>query len=133
MSLRSPRSGEEGRGPLSTLEVDPGAEVEIDYNEIMRSRGRLSTGVRRNNSLPPRTTLWVLVMLCLGSILLLLGLGQYYDSWFGEKEIDGAIGLSMIGLGSFMFIPGSYGSYILYGAWSRWDGFSYDNIPNYGD
>ena len=42
-------------------------------------------------------------------------------------------GLSMIGLGLLMFIPGSYGSVVLFGAYNRWEGYSYNQIPNYGD
>ena len=104
---------------------------EIDYSQLLRHRPRLINP--QHNSLPPRTTAWVLCMLLIGTILITLGLGQFYDAWFGDEEKEDHIGLSMICMGSFMFIPGIYATYTLYGAWNRWDGFSYTQIPNYGD
>ena len=139
MNQRSPKSGasESVGGSLASMEIDQSvnddAEEEFDFNQILRAKGRLSSGIRRNNSLPPRTTLWVLIMLTVGTVMLVLGFGAYYDEWFGEEEVEASVGLSMIGLGALMFIPGSYGSYTLYGAWNRWEGFAYNNIPNYGD
>jgi hypothetical protein len=32
-----------------------------------------------------------------------------------------------------VFLPGSYASFILFGAWMRWRGFTYDMIPSYDD
>lgn len=32
-----------------------------------------------------------------------------------------------------VFVPGSYASFILFGAWMRWRGFTYDLIPSYDD
>lgn len=32
-----------------------------------------------------------------------------------------------------VFIPGSYASYILYGAFREWHGFAYDQVPSYDD
>jgi len=90
-------------------------------------------GERRNNSLPPRATLWILGMFSVGTLVLLLGLGQYYDEWFGESDKENSAGLSMIGLGALMCIPGSYGAVVLFGSWRRWEGYSYDQLPNYGD
>ncbi|KUF89782.1 hypothetical protein AM588_10002414 [Phytophthora nicotianae] len=31
------------------------------------------------------------------------------------------------------FIPGSYATYQLYGAWKGWKGYNYDQIPSYDD
>jgi hypothetical protein len=133
MSQRSSPRSQKAGGALSALEVDQHSALDdINYDEVLRTRPRMNPPTR-NNRLPPRATLWILFMLVLGTILLTLGLGQHYEYWFGDNETDARIGLGMIGLGSFMFIPGSYGTYILYGAWNRWDGFSYDQLPNYGD
>ena len=83
-------------------------------------------GQRRNSSLPPRATLWILGMLTLGlcavgiacfvvvtfsdfnrrltyvhahlsrpskgTIMLLLGFGQYYEEWFGESDTENTAG-----------------------------------------
>ena len=32
-----------------------------------------------------------------------------------------------------VFLPGSYSSFILFGAWRRWRGFTYDMVPSYDD
>ena len=132
---RSPRSSEStGRDTLDSASAMSNMEVygsdELKYEELTRQRPRV---LRGRAGLPPKTTIWVLCMFTLGSIMLLLGFGQYYDSWFGTSRKDGKIGLYMIGLGSLMFIPGSYATYILYGTWNRWDGFSYTMIPDYCD
>ena len=126
---RSPRTNS---GGLSTMEIDGNNDDDINFDELLRSRPRYVNPQR--NSLPPRTTAWVLCMFGIGTILIMLGIGQYYDAWFGEEGKDGDhVGLSMICMGSFMFIPGSYATYVLFGAWNRWVGFSYSQIPNYGD
>jgi hypothetical protein len=131
MTSRSPRSISESTGLDSSVQSTMhNMEVEVNYEELTRQRPRV---LHQRAGLPPRTTIWVLCMFSLGTTLILLGLGQYYDSWFGKEGKDGSIGLSMIGLGSMMFIPGSYATYILYGAWNRWDGFTYNLIPDYGD
>lgn len=31
------------------------------------------------------------------------------------------------------FIPGSYATYQLYGAWMRWPGYRYSYVPSYDD
>jgi hypothetical protein len=32
---------------------------------------------------------------------------------------------------SLVFLPGSYASFTLYGAWRRWPGYDYGQIPSY--
>jgi len=41
--------------------------------------------------------------------------------------------LSMIILGSLMFIPGSYHTYIAVQTWRGVPGYHYDDIPHYDD
>ena len=82
-------------------------------------------------SVPPPfyTTIAAVVMLSMGSVFLGLGLasicrGEGYD--LGRN-------ISVLILGSILFIPGSYSSFILYGSWVGWSGFSYDQVPSYDD
>ncbi len=82
-------------------------------------------------SVPPPfyTTIAAVVMLSMGSVFLGLGLasicrGEGYD--LGRN-------ISVLILGSILFIPGSYSSFILYGSWVGWNGFSYDQVPSYDD
>ncbi|CAI5734630.1 unnamed protein product [Peronospora destructor] len=42
-------------------------------------------------------------------------------------------GLSFLVLGLLAFIPGSYATYQLYGAWKGWKGYDYAQIPSYDD
>ena len=114
-----------------SVSIGGAVEDDVDFDALLRARPRYVNPQR--NALPPRTTIWVLLMLLFGTVLVTLGIGQHYDYWFGESDTEVRFGLSMIGLGSFMFIPGSYGTYILYGAYSRWDGFLYSQLPDYGD
>lgn len=55
--------------------------------------------------------------------------------WLGIKNLnvdkDRAIG--MIVVGSLAFLPGSYATFILIGAWCRWDGYRYSDLPSYDD
>jgi hypothetical protein len=45
------------------------------------------------------------------------------------KGADG--GTALVTLGSLTFLPGSYACIVLFGAWQRWRGYSYDSLPAY--
>ena len=98
---------------LEAFEVDNSSTGSMGVGErsnLNFLRSRAEAGALRRSQLPVKTALYVGFMFFLGSVLLMLGLGQYYDSWFakgGADGGDGGIGLSMILLGAFMFIPGS--------------------------
>ena len=110
--------------------VHEAVEEEIDYSSLLRNRARVSRPSRQQ--LPPRTTLWVLALLIFGSVFLILGVSEYTTSIF-QMGGDTSVGLSMIVLGALMFVPGSYGSFIIYGAYRGWTGDSYNQIPNYDE
>ena len=82
------------------------------------------------NKPPPfYTTLAAIIMLSVGTVFLGLGVMYLYnDGWqrWGEH-------VSVLLLGSLLFIPGSYSSLILYGSWVGWCGYSYDQVPSYDD
>ena len=42
-------------------------------------------------------------------------------------------GVSMCAVGSVMFIPGSYASWTLFGAWRGWSGYSFESLPSYDE
>ena len=110
--------------------VSEADEAEIDYSSLLRNRARVSRSSRQQ--LPPRTTLWVLALLVFGSVFLILGVSEYMTSIF-QMGGDTSVGLSMIVLGALMFVPGSYGSFIIYGTYRGWTGYSYNQIPNYDE
>ena len=82
-------------------------------------------------STPPPfyTSVAAVIMLSLGSVFLGLGISSICTS----KGNDIGKNLSILLLGSLLFIPGSYSSFILYGSWVGWNGFSYDQVPSYDD
>ncbi|KAM3568392.1 hypothetical protein VYU27_009484 [Nannochloropsis oceanica] len=120
-STNAAQQGPQGFSPL----VDP-ANFEIDSNGVRRSRQRRRPG---RGPPPPKTTLAAVLMLVVGTILLCIGLSVRWHTDPKEKER----GLAMIILGSLLFIPGSYASFQLYGAWAGWPGYSYAYIPSYDD
>lgn len=116
--------------PLSSQEKNEGDDdAEINFSRLLAHRARAS---RPRPTPPPRTTLWVLALLIFGTVFLVLGISEYFSSFF-KVGGDSSVGLSMIVLGAFMFIPGSYGTFIIYGTYSGWRGYSYDQIPNYDE
>ena len=64
-------------------------------------------------------------------VLLWIGVPLWHSSDY--ESDDRERGLSLIILGSITFLPGSYASYMLYGAYKRWRGFDYSQVPSYDD
>ncbi|CEG40681.1 upf0414 transmembrane protein c20orf30-like protein [Plasmopara halstedii] len=79
----------------------------------------------RRKAFPIRTGLAAACLFLLGSILI------YVSTLIGLDEEKR--GLSFLILGLIAFIPGSYATYQLYGAWKGWKGYHYDQIPSYDD
>ncbi len=42
-------------------------------------------------------------------------------------------GVAMCAVGSVMFIPGSYASWTLFGAWRGWAGYTFESLPSYDE
>lgn len=66
-----------------------------------------------------------LVLFAVGSLMLYYGVQ--------ELGVDRDRAIAMLVVGSIAFLPGSYATAQLYGAWRRWPGYSYDSIPNYDE
>jgi hypothetical protein len=113
--------------PLSQQEKTN--DEEINFSELLAHRPRAA---RPRPSPPPRTTLWVLALMIFGTVFLVLGISEYFSAFF-KVGGDSSVGLSMIILGAIMFIPGSYGCFIIYGTYRGWHGYSYNQIPNYDE
>jgi hypothetical protein len=90
-----------------------------DVEGLMRARGR-PAGKRII-----KTVLAAIVLFAIGSVML----------WQGLKAlpIDKDRGIAMIVVGAIAFLPGSYASFILLGAWCRWEGYSYQDLPSYDE
>lgn len=119
-------------GARSRFELDQGSEADEgpSFEMLLKHRARLPSLVHYP---PPRTTLAAVGMLVVGSIFLSLGVVTFLTNLMGSKGEDRDRGLAMIVLGSLMFIPGSYASCILYGAYRGWPGYEYSQVPSYDD
>ena len=55
--------------------------------------------------------------------------------YYGVQELgrDHDRAIPMLIVGSISFLPGSYATFQLFGAWRRWPGYSYESIPNYDE
>lgn len=82
------------------------------------------TGLRRGKRIIKTVTAAILLF-TVGSIMLWLGIKNL------NVDKDRAVG--MIVVGSLAFLPGSYATFILIGAWCRWDGYRYSDLPSYDD
>ncbi|OQR88226.1 hypothetical protein ACHHYP_07051 [Achlya hypogyna] len=89
------------------------------------SKGVSRWHLSRNQRFPIRTGLAAVVLFTIGSVLL------YVSTLFG---LDGERrGLSFFVLGLITFIPGSYATTQLYGAYKGWPGYDYSQLPSYDD
>jgi hypothetical protein len=129
-----------------------------DYSIPQSSRRLLDKRIRISSAVrppPPKTTVAALFMLVAGSIFLCSGLYIY----FADLRAKSDRGLAMVVLGLLskhtlryplkppdiylspicpilfhtVFTPGSYASFILWGAYRGWPGYDYSQIPSYDD
>ena len=80
---------------------------------------------------PPKTTIAAVLMLVTGTIFLVLGASITWGRFHSKLERDR--GIAMLVIGFMTFLPGSYASFNLYGAYYGWPGYSYTSIPSYDD
>ena len=73
-----------------------------------------------------KTILAAVTLLFIGTVLIFTGLGVFYS---GDREKA----LPMFVVGGITFLPGSYASFNLYGAWAGWYGYDWDYLPSYDD
>ena len=73
-----------------------------------------------------KTITAAVVLFTTGTILLVCGLNVIRN---GDRERA----ISMIVIGSICFLPGSYASWILWGAYSKWPGYSFSQVPSYDE
>ncbi|CAK4086052.1 unnamed protein product [Aphanomyces euteiches] len=74
-----------------------------------------------NSQIPVRTAVAALSLLIVGIVLLVMGF---------ISSVEGH-GLSHVFLGVIAFIPGSYATFQLYGAYQGWRGYEFHNLPSY--
>jgi len=79
---------------------------------------------------PPKTTLAAVIMLILGTIFLVLTVETILSP---RRENHHGRAVGYLVLGCILFIPGSYSSFVLYGAWAGWRDFDYSMVPSYDE
>ena len=106
-------------------EDEPRREVPTEVGYAYRSPIPL-----RRRLPPPKTTFAAAMLLFWGTVMLSLGLGFYFG---GKDKDDYDRGLAMLVLGGLMFLPGSFSSWTLLGAYLQWRDFDYAQVPSYED
>jgi len=119
-----------GGGAKHRLEIE-----ETDFDSLLRHRAKMPRMVQMP---PPKTTLAAVGMLCVGSAFIIMGVHFSWSRLLGKNvesnsKDDASRGFAMVCLGLLMFIPGSYASTILWGAYRGWPGYHYDHLPSYDE
>jgi hypothetical protein len=109
---------------ISTIDQSSSAGANVP---LLQRKIRISSA--RRLPPPPWTTAAAVFMLIAGTAFLTTGLYIY----FSNLRVGSDRGLAMVLLGFLMFTPGSYASFVLYGAYSGWTGYDYSQIPSYDD
>jgi len=108
MPSLSPRATSSGLRPFDGYELGP--DEQYDFRKSPRVRS---------------SVLAALLLVLGGLLLTTLGLAMYAA---GHEKMDW---VPAIVLGGLCLIPGSYASYLAWGAYKQWRGFSWDAIPSY--
>ena len=87
--------------------------------------------LQRNRSAPPpRTALAALVLTTVGLVVIIVGL---YEKWYDVGPDVPYHYFTLFLLGFITFVPGSYATFNLWGAFRRWPQFEYDQVPSWDD
>ncbi len=84
--------------------------------------------IRGKRAPPLKTAICALLLFTGGLIFLILAIIDFMNRYRGWEKTWGFLSLGLI-----MFIPGSFSTYTLTGAYLGWRGFSYDQVPSYDD
>ena len=82
----------------------------------------------RRVKIPIKTCCAAIVLFTIGTFMLYYGIPEWWKGGAARER-----GTAMIVLGSLTFIPGSYATVQLYGAYQQWPGYRFDAIPSYDD
>ena len=87
--------------------------------------------LQRNRSAPPpRTALAALFLTTVGLVVIVVGL---YEKWYDVGPDVPYHYFTLFLLGFITFVPGSYATFNLWGAFRRWPQFEYDQVPSWDD
>ena len=98
----------------------------VEHIKTSLNRTRPGRYHRRPIKYPWRTITAAVALLLTGTIMGCIGLKEFYD---GNREK----GVTELIISGITFLPGSYATFMLYGAWSRWPGYDWDSLPSYDD
>ena len=100
------------------------ATLSVRFRALPVSLVRLPRRVK----LPIRTCCAAIVLFTIGTFMLYFGIPEWWKGGAARER-----GTAMIVLGSLTFIPGSYATVQLYGAYRQWPGYRFDAIPSYDE
>ena len=87
--------------------------------------------LQRNRSAPPpRTALAALFLTTVGLVVIITGI---YEKWYDVGPDVPYHFFTLFLLGFITFVPGSYATFNLWGAFRRYPGFEYDQVPSWDD
>ncbi|KAJ1451586.1 hypothetical protein M885DRAFT_620754 [Pelagophyceae sp. CCMP2097] len=109
--------------PTSPVRPRPPERGEFDY-PLPACLKRLQ---KADTLPPPKTALAAIFLLTLGIILSVLGLAE---GWYHSK---GGHEFPLFVTGGVCVVPGAYASWCLWGAFRRWPGYRYDQVPSWDD
>ena len=92
---------------------------------VASSAVKQRTRVYTKRRLPPAKTLVAAALMLIAGLNLLI-VGTVLG-WYKDRER----GMTLMVLGALLFIPGSYTSTLLFGAYRNWPGYSYESVPSY--
>jgi hypothetical protein len=98
------------------------------YLKAAKSAGYESKfDVDRDESMPWKKIIISVFMILTGISLFITGAVFY---WSSDGTENNAQGKDILLLSLILLLPGLYSGYILYGAWMKWKGFRYDQLPS---
>jgi len=104
--------------------------IQEKERRLLYPKIRMNTFITQpSRTLPIKTTVAAFFMLICGTLFLIFGTYVYV----ADVRTDSDRGLAMLALGLLMFTPGSYATYVLYGAFRGWNGYDYSLIFSYDD
>jgi hypothetical protein len=99
------------------------------YLKAAKSRAGFESkfDVDRDESMPWKKIIISVFMIITGISLFITGAVFY---WSSDGTENNAQGKDILLLSLILLLPGLYSGYILYGAWMKWKGFRYDQLPS---
>lgn len=126
----SKRSAYRPAGPADVMASSSAYDARDAASGLEHMRAALNRRGRRRRGpefrYPWRTITAAALLLLTGVVMLCVGLSVFYS---GDRDA----GTTMLAISGITIVPGTYASFMLYGAWSEWPGYDWDALPSYDE